>query len=522
MGLKLIPDLAPIDKKAIEELGIPSLLLMEEAGRLVALRIHKLIQQMGEVRPTVTIVCGKGNNGGDGFVCARRLAMFDSCWVNVVHVAPIEEMSIDAQTNFKLLGYYPVNIVATHSLEQVDELLSQSQFIVDALFGSGLKRPIEGLYQDLIQAINTSGAVNIAIDLPSGVQSATGNVLGSAIRADYTLTFGAPKPGLFLYPGKEHAGQVEVVNIGIPRQLIESDPSKLYLISPEKVASLMPNRPGSSHKYQFGNVLIIAGSKDMPGAAAMTAEACLRAGAGMVTLACPSSSFDRMQLSEEVICLSLPESAYGVVIPEAFDVLKEYFHKFDTIAVGPGMKAVPESTQFFEKLLDYLIHTHKGGVVIDADGLNCLAQMQNPPKLGERFILTPHLGECSRLLKQDKHTIQQDLMLACQKTAEKYHATIILKSSSTVIHRLGDRTWVNPTGNAGMATAGSGDILTGFVSGFLAQGLRPDRAARVSVYLHGMAGDKAAEELTQFCMTATDLIRFLPLAIKQVTGLNKP
>ena len=516
--MKLIPDLSHIDIRAIQELGIPSLLLMEEAGRQVALRIHRIIQQMALARPTVTIICGKGNNGGDGFVCARRLAMLGGCEVIVVHVASPDEMSKDAQVNFNLLRYYPVKVITTDSLEYVDEVLNQSQFVVDALFGSGLKRNIDGFYQELIMSINNAGAVTIAVDLPSGVHSATGRILGMAVRADYTVTFGAPKPGLYLYPGKSASGDVDVVNIGIPDPLIDADQSRVFLIDEAKVASLMPKRPDFSHKYNFGHVLVIAGSRDMPGAAAMTTEAALRAGAGLVTLAGPDSCFSRMQLSDEIICIPLPETSDGTLYADSYEKLASYLTRYTSIAFGPGMKCSPDTVKFTEKLMQFCVKDYRGGVVIDADGLNCLAKLEQQPVLNQRFILTPHLGEAARLIEWDKMMIQEDLLQACYKIAEKYKATVVLKSASTVIYGQGERHWVNPTGNSGMATAGSGDILTGFIVGFLAQGLRPDRASRVASYLHGLAGDKAVEVLTTYCLTATDIIRYLPEAIKQVQG----
>lgn len=514
--MKLIPNLATIDKKAIEVLKIPSLLLMEEAGRHVATRVSCLIEDMGLKAPHVTVVCGRGNNGGDGFVCARRLAMLEECQVTVVATASLTEMSGDALTNFNLLKHYRIDVIQGFAWDRVVDVLNSSHVIVDALFGSGLSRPIEGSARELITAINESNALTVAVDLPSGVHSATGGVLGAAVHANHTVTFAAPKPGLFLFPGKGYAGQVEVVDIGIPQPLIDEDPSRVFLMTDSMIQSRLPKRRGLSHKYSYGTVLVVAGSRDMPGAAAMTAESALKAGAGVVILACPQSAFNRMQLSSEIICLSLPETEDGAIAPEAFDALRAVLSRVDTIALGPGMTSRSSVVRFVETFLDFLCSDFQGHVVIDADGLNCLSLLTAPPLLSPRFILTPHLGECSRLLGVDTETIQNDLLSACQKTADTFKATIVLKSASTVISGSNNRLWINPTGNPGMATAGSGDILTGFVAGFMAQGLSPDRAARVAVYLHGLSGDKAAENLTQYCLTATDLVRYLPTAIKAV------
>jgi len=514
--MKLIPNLDPIDKRAIQELGIPGILLMEEAGRNVAAKVLHLAEKLEMRRPQVTLVCGKGNNGGDGFACARKLAMAGTLQVVVIHAGLPEEMTGDTLANFKLLKNYPVTTIHAVMDDQISETLATSDIVVDALFGSGLSRSIEGYHRDLVNAINDCGAYTVAVDLPSGVHSATGEVMGVAVQADYTVTFAAPKPGLYLYPGKGYAGQVDVVDIGIPPTLIEADPSRIYLMTPKMIRNRMPKHHGLSHKYSYGSVLVIAGSHDMPGAAAMVAKAALKSGAGIVTLASVESAFERVQLPPEIICHSLPETAEGVIKPEAFEALASLWEKTTTVAFGPGLTHSESAQQFTERLLQFLVHQFEGPVVIDADGLNCLSMLSHVPKFSPRFVLTPHLGECARLTGIDKHAIQNDLLSACRQTAEKYNATVALKSASTVIYGSNQRMWINPTGNPGMATAGSGDVLTGIVAGFLAQGLPPDRAARVAVYLHGLSGDKAAEALTEYCLTATDLIEYLAEAIQTV------
>jgi len=514
--MKLIPNLDPIDKRAIQELGIPGILLMEEAGRNVAAKVLYLAEKMDMRKPQVTLVCGKGNNGGDGFACARKLAMTGSVQVVVIHAGLPEEMKGDTLANFKLLKHYPVTTIHAVMDDQISETLATSAIVVDALFGSGLSRSIEGYHRDLVNAINECGAYTVAVDLPSGVHSATGEVMGVAVQSDYTVTFAAPKPGLYLYPGKGYTGQVDVVDIGIPPTLIEGDPSRVNLMTSKMIRNRMPQRKGLSHKYSYGSVLVIAGSRDMSGAAAMVAMAALNAGAGLVTLASVKSAFERMQLPPEIICHTLPESPEGGITPEAFETLAPLWEKTTTVAFGPGLTHSDSVQAFTERLLQYLIHQFTGPVVVDADGLNCLSVLSQVPQLSSRFILTPHLGECARLTGLDKHAIQNDLLTACQKTAEKYNATVALKSASTVVYGSNQRLWINPTGNPGMATAGSGDVLTGIIAGFLAQGLPPDRAARVGVYLHGLAGDKAAEALTEYCLTATDLIEYLAEAIQTV------
>ncbi len=514
--MKLIPDLTPIDQKAIHELGIPSLLLMEEAGRRVALRVTRLLEQRKLSLPVVTVVCGKGNNGGDGFVCARRLAMLGNCQVVVVHAVPESEMSGDTLTNFKLLKHHPISVISGMMVERVTDTLVTSDIVVDAIFGSGLSRPIEGHFRDLVNAVSDCGAFVVAVDLPSGVHSSTGKVLGCAVKADFTVTFAAPKPGLYLFPGKGYTGEVEFVDIGIPRRLMEEDASQIHLITPQMVRNKLPRREGLSHKFSYGTVLVIAGSRDMPGAAVMTAKAALASGAGIVILAAPESAFARMDLPPELICKSLPETSDGIISPEALQALAPLWNRVSTVAFGPGMTHQPPAVSFTEQLLQFLQSQFQGPVVIDADGLNCLSTIKPHPILSPRFILTPHLGECTRLTGLDKETVQNDLLNACQTTVQQYQATVVLKSASTVISDISGRQWINPTGNPGMATAGSGDILTGLVAGFLAQGLSADKATRIATYLHGLSGDKAAEALSPFCLTATHLIDYLPHAIQGV------
>lgn len=516
--MKLIPNLAPIDAQAIQELEIPSLLLMEEAGRQVAVRVSRMIRQCKQKSPSVVIACGRGNNGGDGFVCARRLAMSGNCQITVIQTASASELSGDALINFNLLKHYPVRLVAGIQREPIQEAFAHSDLIVDALFGSGLSRPVEGDYRDIITWINRSTAPVVAVDLPSGVQSASGEVMGIAVKADYTVTFAAPKPGLFLYPGKGYAGKVETVDIGIPSVLIENDPSRLFLMTPELIRNLMPRREGMSHKYTYGSVLVVAGSREMPGAAAMLAEAALRAGAGLVVLASPASSLNQMQLPPEIIRLPLPETAEGNIASDAMGTLRKSWRQYTTVALGPGITTHPETVGFVEAFLAFLQHEFAGGVVLDADALNCLSMMAPAPMLSPRFILTPHLGECSRLIGLDREAIQQNLPGGAEQTADRYSAIVILKSASTLIFDSQSRQhWINPTGNPGMATAGSGDVLTGMIAGFLAQGLSSQDAARLSVYLHGLAGDLAAKQLTVYSLTATDLIRFLPMAMQQMS-----
>jgi ADP-dependent NAD(P)H-hydrate dehydratase / NAD(P)H-hydrate epimerase len=520
--VKLIPNLAPIDKKAIEELGIPGLTLMEAAGCEVTKAVQRIIDAQRLVSPLIVVVCGKGNNGGDGYVCARLLAAQRQCEVVVILTATPKDMTEDSLTNFNRLQEHALTLVPANALEQVEGFLHRAAIVVDALFGSGLSRPVEGESRELIKAINRSEATVVSVDLPSGIQGATGAVLGVAVKADETVTFAVPKPGLYLCPGKAYAGHIDVVDIGIPQALIDADPSRVFLLTPEDIITELPKREACTHKYSYGAVLVIAGSRDMPGAAQMCAEAALRTGAGIVKLAAPESALVHMELPPEIVRYSLPETEAGILGPKSLQALENAWDKISVVALGPGITQQPDTVRFMEGLLPILLNKFGGPVVLDADGLNCLSQLSVPYTLSERFILTPHLGECVRLTGLDKTEVEENLLEAARKTSERYSATVVLKSASTVIYNTQGNCWINATGNPGMATAGSGDILTGMIAGLLAQGLSPISAARVGVYLHGAAGDKAAEALTEYCMTATDLTRYLPKAIRQLEVSGRP
>ncbi len=511
--MKLIPNLSPIDAKAIQELGFPGLLLMEEAGRQVAQQVLKVIYCKGLQKAKILVICGKGNNGGDGFVCARHLAMVGLENIQVVLTDEPSRLSPDARTNFNLLRYFPIEVHPNEGATPIKAMCQEADIIVDAVFGSGLSKPIEGHYRCVLEAINDANRYVIAVDLPSGIDGCMGQVMGVAVKADETVTFATGKPGLYLYPGKSYAGQVHVVDIGIPKALIEEDSSQFFLLTPRHIKALLPERPDQSYKQVYGTVLVIAGSRDMPGAAVMAAEAALKAGAGLVILAAPESIFAQIKLRPEIMRHPLPESSSGTMAAQAFEALKPLWPRITTVCCGPGLSQEPNVLEFMAILIPFLQNNFPGPVVLDADALNALSHMKPTPKLSQRFILTPHLGEGARLLDMDTKQIQSDLIRACQQTVEKFQATVVLKSATTLISDPSLQMWINSTGNPGMATAGSGDILTGMITGFVAQGLTPTHAAQLGVYLHGSAGDKAVQDLTQYCLNATDLLDYLSKAL---------
>lgn len=527
--MKLISNLKAIDAKAIEDYGIPGITLMETAGKYVANAVVNLLE--GKTDAKVVVVCGGGNNAGDGFVCARQLAVEHQLEVTVLCMVAPEKLTGDAATNFERLTKTQVNVVLVKSMEAVQEAIGQAHVLVDALFGSGLTRPVEGMAATVIEAMNrqrqdhpikTARTLRtISVDLPSGIDGGTGQVIGIAVEADITVTFACGKPGLFLMPGKAYAREVQVVDIGIPSKLIAEDPSRVLMTDLDWVRQMLPRRSGMAamgHKYSFGHLLVVAGSRQMPGATVLVAEAAMRSGVGVVTLAAPNSVFERMAIPPEVLQCPLPESSNGTLDSSCIDMLMEKWQGCNAMAFGPGLGCAEETVGFFEAVLPRLVASEKP-VVLDADGLNCLAafstQQKNPVTLTPYFVLTPHLGEAGRLMGKESAELQADLVAGARQLQEQLGCQVVLKSASSITATTDKCVWINPTGNAGMATAGSGDVLTGVLGGLLAQpSFDEPTAAALAPYLHGLAGDMAARVLTPYSMIARDITRYLPDAFK--------
>lgn len=500
--MKLIANMGAVDQQAISE-GIAGTTLMDNAGRAV----FELLKSHVSLSNRIAVVCGRGNNGGDGFVVARYLLQAGYSNISVFTLSASEQFSADAKAHFDLLSALGVSIVQLDEGASVD--WDTFDWIVDAMYGTGLSRPIAGFDQVLIHAINQSKANVLSIDTPSGIDSLTGRILGSAIQADITVTLACPKPGLYLNQGKAHTGQVHCVDIGIPTQLIEADPSPIQLMTPQLVASKLPRRQAVSHKYTYGHVLVIAGCNAMPGAGQLACEAALRSGAGLVTLASPQGALDALTLWPELLRLSLP----GDILKESHvPLIQQALSKVNTLVIGPGLGQAPETQTALSLLLGDLLTTFQGTLVLDADALNYLATA--PRALHQRAIITPHLGEAARLLKTDTQTIESNLLEAAEQLSVTYAATVVLKSASTVVATSDGAFYINPTGNPGMATAGSGDVLSGIIGGLCAQGLSVDDAAAVGVYLHALSGDIAAQDLTEYALIAGDITEALPDAYR--------
>jgi hydroxyethylthiazole kinase-like uncharacterized protein yjeF len=511
-------EMREIDRETIEGYGIPGVVLMERAGLAVASKIKEVI---GHKR--VIVVSGGGNNGGDGLVAARHL--HNEGWdVKVFLTVRDENLKGDALFQYNTACKFGLEI---HSIEEFltnpSSFFTRHSVIVDALLGTGLSKKVTGTLSEVIRLLNTSNMPIISVDLPSGISSDNGQVMGDAVNADYTVTFGLPKRGHLLNPGAIHTGRLFVEDIGFPDKLLKSDRLHIELLGEKDVDSLIPERQRYSHKGTYGHVLIIAGSKGKTGAALMAAKACLRCGAGLVTIGIPESlacTFES-RVTEEMT-LILPDTGNGTLSGKASNSILDFLNeKADILAVGPGIGVSIETVE----LMKTLIKNSSKPTVVDADGINSLNGGKKIfSKTRAPIILTPHPGEMARLLQQSVvsgqpsashpaiQDIEKDRINIAMSFAKETGVYLVLKGVPTVIAAPDGKAFINSTGNPGMATAGTGDVLTGMIAGFLGQCITPAQACILGVFLHGIAGDIAASEKGQYSMIAGDIIDKIPAA----------
>lgn len=511
MRLPTSDQMAAIDLRAEQEFGVPTLLLMEGAGRGVAAAALRMVRSP---RPGVVVVSGKGNNGGDGLVAARLLRT--SGWrATAILLARDAELSRDAAVNLlaaRNSGVEVANLDST-SLPGLRAVLSGADLVVDALFGTGFRGPAVGLAARAIEAINACGKPILSVDIPSGVNSDTGAVEGPAVRASATVTMGLPKIGLIHPPGAAYAGQVWVADIGHPRRLLEDPAVRAALVTCEMVSEAIPERRLDSHKGEAGRVLVVAGSVGHSGAAALAAYGALRSGAGLVTLAVPRAIYPIVGPAViEGMPLPLAD-ADGAFAPEAADAVSGMCASADAVAAGPGLSRTAGPVAVVKRLLaDCPVP-----MVLDADALNILAE--NPGLLsGPRapIVLTPHPGEMARLLGARVDEIQRHRLEAARAASERFGAVVVLKGARTVVADPGGEAFVIATGNPGMAAGGMGDVLTGMVAALLGQGLPPLAAGWAGAYLHGLAGDLAGAERGPVGILASEVADHVPAALAAV------
>lgn len=480
-----------IDSHSIHTVGIPGLVLMERA----AVSAAAVIAGREEKSRRILSVCGLGNNGGDGVATARILSEVGYC-AAVTVVGEPEHMSADMKRQLEIASGCGIPVLPL-------SVLAEQKFdvVIDAVFGIGLTRPVEGVYKKIVGDINKSGATIYALDIPSGVEAATGAVLGTAVKADCTVTFGVNKTGLVLYPGCGYAGEVLVADIGFPKASVDSVESSVYHYEWSDWEERLPDRPAYSHKGTFGKILVLAGCETMCGAAFLAAKAAYTVGAGLVkVLSTPNN--------RNPLLSSLPEILFGTR-----EELEESLEWADAIIIGPGLGISEES----EHMVRYVIENSPVPTVIDGDGIRLCRRVAQT--LSDNFVLTPHLKEFSYLTGETVGKLREDIIENTRRTASDWHCAVVAKDARTIVSD-GKDCYVNISGNNGMATGGSGDVLSGIIGGLLGQNMDSFEAAKLGVYLHGLSGDAMAAKKSVYSLTASDIIDGIPAILAGQGGIQ--
>ncbi|MCP4601489.1 MAG: NAD(P)H-hydrate dehydratase [Proteobacteria bacterium] len=501
------------DRIAIDEVGIPGPVLMENAGRGATEFICKLFNQIG----SVAVVVGPGNNGGDGFVIARHL-LNKGIDVNTYLGVSRAKVKGDALINLKILEAMnsPIlDVSTTDKSRGLEDRLRDDGFIVDALLGTGVSRNIEGHLGELIDIINGTGVPVFAVDIPSGLDADTGRPWGKAIKADATATFGHVKRGLILFPGADLAGEIRVVPLGVPGFVSQKAGVDGVLVTEKQVGPLVPGRRLDAHKGTFGHLLVVAGAFGKTGAAAMVGKAAMRTGTGLVTIATTAQAQHTLESKcMEVMVDNIVERVDAPLTEKATKRIGNFLEGKQAVAVGPGLSTATGISALVMRMLNML----EVPAVIDADGINILAKdPSGASRISVPMVFTPHPGELARLVNKTVPAVQADRIGVAKAAARRHQVVMVLKGAHTVIAAPDGRVFVNTTGNPGMASGGMGDVLTGIIGGFLAQKLEPLDAALLGVYIHGLAGDRAAGRTGLPGLIASDVINELPCLLKEWT-----
>lgn len=505
MALKLVTagEMRRIDAEAIQARGIPALELMERAGAAIARHIltHYDPRRIG-------IVAGKGNNAADGLVIARHLAEAGR-EVRVVLLTGANNLGELGKTNYERLPA-GVLVLEHNQAPSMTETLADCDLLVDAILGTGITGAPRGSLGEAIAVMNGLPAPIVAVDIPSGLNSNTGLAEGACILADSTVTLGLPKIGMMAGIGPNSCGVLVIEDIGFPVDLLEGADSRTFLLEMRDATAALPGRPIDGHKGTFGSLLVLAGSVGMSGAAYLTIQTALRSGCGMVLAGLPGRVADLLEAElVEAIKIRASEPDGERLTYQSWDRLEAALERVDAIALGPGIGAHEDTARLVDEVVCQDLP-----MVVDADGLNCLGRkVQYLIKRSAPTVLTPHPGEMGRLLGISTAEIQQDRVATACRLAADSGAVVLLKGARTVIAEPGGRAFINPTGNNGMGKGGSGDVLTGLIGGLLAQGCGALDAACAGAYLHGLAGDLAAERLGMRGMTARDILSAIPEAL---------
>lgn len=511
MYLVTANEMREMDRKTMESFGLPGRLLMENAGQGATRILKNHFTDLAQ--KNIAVLAGSGNNGGDGFVMARYLSQMGVA-VTVYLLAHASAAKGDAKENLNLLAPLGIPVIEIHDkslFEKHKTALRHHDIYIDAILGTGLKSAVRGIFKDTIEFLNNSDKPVFAVDIPSGLDTDTGQPHGTSINAQITATFAFPKIGHVLFPGASYTGILEIVDIGIPPHIAESVAPSQYLLTENRVRKYMQPRPPDAHKGTTGHLLVLSGSPGKTGAAALTAMSAMRSGAGLVTLGIPASLNPILEIqTTEVMTCPLPEDKTGRLSDSSLNRIKDLWEGKKCIAIGPGLGV----TNGTKKLVSKIIRECDIPLVIDADGLTCiegnttLLKNNNSPT-----ILTPHPGEMARLTGASVTSIQKDRITSARIFAQTFNVHLVLKGARTVVAHPNGNIFVNTTGNSGMASGGMGDVLTGIIAGFVTQGYAPEAATHMGVYLHGAVADTLSKEYGPIGFLATDIIDVLPVAI---------
>ncbi|HIS55536.1 MAG: NAD(P)H-hydrate dehydratase [Lachnospiraceae bacterium] len=497
-----------VDRQSIQEFGIPSLVLMERAALALAEVIRH--DSAGREQPRILVAAGVGNNGADGLAAARILQGFGYEHISVVAVGNSEKATEEWMSQYYILIALGIPVVFWNQLDKGEYTgIRDSDLIIDALFGIGLKRDISGDYADVIRSINESPAKKYAADIPSGICASTGKVMGCAVKADVTVTFGLEKVGMVLYPGAEYAGRIVCRDIGFPKQAVEAAAPTFFTYTKEALKHL-PDRPAYSNKGTFGKVLIIAGSPNMAGAAYLASKAAYAAGCGLVKILTD-------ERNRTILQTLIPEAIMTTYSPEhpAEKMIDEALKWADALVLGPGISTSATA----ERMVRFVLHSSQVPMVIDADALNILAK--HPDWWRERTapaVATPHLGELGRLSGKPVEELKKNLVEEILLMQKELGVVLAAKDARTIVAGNEKMIYINTSGNSGMAKAGSGDVLTGIIAALLARKQSPMQAACLGVYLHGLAGDTARQLHGEYGMKASDLTEGLAEVLRQYSA----
>ena len=492
-----------IDSITINRYGIPGMVLMENAGKVTA---DIIVQEFPESK-NISIFAGIGNNGGDGFVIARHL-MNRGLDVNTCLLTNPIKLKGDSLTNYKILKKTGGNIT---ELKNTLRNIPQADLIVDAIFGTGLDREVQGFYKKVINYINSNDIPVISVDLPSGLDANTGSSLGSTIKANITATYVLPKLGMCIHPGIDYCGKVYVVDITTPKNLENDIP--YHFSDFNLVGKLIHKRNSDTHKGTYGHLFVLAGSTGKSGAAYLASLGALRSGVGLVTIGVPESINPTMEIkTTESMTEPIPETSNHTFgkesVKPAMGIIR---NKKTALAVGPGISTTKETREFLYKILE----NSNLPTVVDADGITLLANnLSLLKKLKTPIVLTPHPGEMARLIGKDIGFVQANRIEVATQFSKKYNTYLVLKGSRSLVSTPDGKLYINPTGNPSMATGGTGDVLTGVIGGFLAQGYKPDDAAILGVFIHGLAGDILTEEIGSPGILASELANKIPKTLQ--------